>query len=466
MDIKIYGPPGTGKTTFLLQRIEEALKVYAPEEIAFVSFTRKGAYEGALRAKQRLGISPSRMQYFKTIHALCFAQLGLRKSQVLVRKHYRQFSEAVGFNFLGFYSEELRSNDDKYLFTAQMAHNNPALCKTLIDELDASKLWFIAHNYHRYKQTMGLMDYTDMLTEYVKRGSALPVKIAFVDEAQDLTPLQWNVVNKMFSGCDTVYIAGDDDQSIYEWAGADTRTFLHRGDKVHVLNQSHRVPVAVHSLASGMLNCITERAEKLYNPRQEQGLVDRVTDWNTIDYTEYADTLVLARNRCFLKKAVAALRAQGILYWDKDKPSVDSKVFNAIQAYEAFRRSPGDAEAEHHAKLYADYFVTLTSSEPWYNIMSINADDVAYYRALLSRGVTKDDKPTVRVSTIHASKGAEADHVVLALDMTERVHRHYTYASDSEWRCLYVGATRTKQKLTLKLQDGRYGYPIPVSQGD
>lgn len=461
MDIKIYGPPGTGKTTYLLSRIEEALKVYAPEEIAFVSFTRKGAYEGTLRAKERFGISAARMKYFKTIHALCFAHLGLRKSQVLGRTHYKQFSQAVGFNFLGFYSEELKSNDDKYLFTVQMANNNPALCKDLIGDLDSAKLWYIAHNYAKYKKTLELMDYTDMLTEYVKRGSPLPVKIAFIDEAQDLTPLQWSVVNKMFSGCEKVYLAGDDDQSIYEWAGADTDTFLRRGDKVHVLDQSHRVPAVVHGLASNILSCINNRAEKVYHPTAEEGELDRTTNWSSVNLLEYPDTLILSRNRCFLNDATKALRESGVLYWNKDKPSVDSKVFNAIATYEYARRNPEDPEGKHRAKLYEDYFVTLESEQPWYNIMNIDADDVAYYRALLSRGVTKDDKPTVRVSTIHASKGTEADHVVLCLDMTERVHRQYTMASDSEWRCLYVGATRTKKKLTLKLPEGRYGYPIP-----
>ena len=46
-----------------------------------------------------------------------------------------------------------------------------------------------------------------------------------VDEAQDLTPLQWDMVVKMSEGVDSVYIAGDDDQAIYEWNGADVICF-------------------------------------------------------------------------------------------------------------------------------------------------------------------------------------------------------------------------------------------------
>ena len=44
-----------------------------------------------------------------------------------------------------------------------------------------------------------------------------------VDEAQDLTPLQWDMVVKIAKNVDRVYIAGDDDQAIYEWNGADVR---------------------------------------------------------------------------------------------------------------------------------------------------------------------------------------------------------------------------------------------------
>ena len=46
-----------------------------------------------------------------------------------------------------------------------------------------------------------------------------------VDEAQDLTPLQWDMVVKIAKGVDRVYIAGDDDQAIYEWNGADVKHF-------------------------------------------------------------------------------------------------------------------------------------------------------------------------------------------------------------------------------------------------
>lgn len=46
-----------------------------------------------------------------------------------------------------------------------------------------------------------------------------------VDEAQDLTPLQWDMVVKIAKSVWRVYIAGDDDQAIYEWNGAEVEYF-------------------------------------------------------------------------------------------------------------------------------------------------------------------------------------------------------------------------------------------------
>ena len=60
-----------------------------------------------------------------------------------------------------------------------------------------------------------------MVQRYITNGLVIPFKVLMVDEAQDLTPLQWDMVVKIAKHVDRVYIAGDDDQAIYEWNGAD-----------------------------------------------------------------------------------------------------------------------------------------------------------------------------------------------------------------------------------------------------
>ena len=67
-----------------------------------------------------------------------------------------------------------------------------------------------------------------------------------VDEAQDLTPLQWDLVVKLSKAVDRVYIAGDDDQAIYEWNGADVTLFQTFPGKSLVLKKSVRLNKNIH----------------------------------------------------------------------------------------------------------------------------------------------------------------------------------------------------------------------------
>ena len=66
----------------------------------------------------------------------------------------------------------------------------------------------------------------------------------FIDEAQDLSLLQWEMVRKIWSRAEKTYIAGDDDQAIFKWAGADVDHFIalkEEVDDIQTLDQSYRI---------------------------------------------------------------------------------------------------------------------------------------------------------------------------------------------------------------------------------
>jgi DNA helicase-2/ATP-dependent DNA helicase PcrA len=66
--------------------------------------------------------------------------------------------------------------------------------------------------------------------------------------------------------------------------------------------------------------------------------------------------------------------------------------------------------------------------------------------------------PTIRLSTIHASKGHEADRVILLTDMTQRVAETAEKYPDDEIRVFYVGVTRAKHQLDIV--EGHNGFNI------
>lgn len=451
----ILGPPGTGKTTHLLNVLEKEFETVHPSKVAFVSFTKKGTYEGAERAAEKFGLKDSELRYFRTLHSLCFSALNMRKTDMVQKQHYKAFSDAMGMKFLGFYTEELTCNNDMFLFAYSLLRNNTVAGEKLLKEVNIKQYEWVRANYEKFKRTMGIIDFTDLLTNYVTYGKPLPIEVAFVDEAQDLTSLQWLVARKLLSKAKRVYIAGDDDQAIYEWSGADVQKFLSLKGKKTVLSKSYRLPRAIWSYAEAVTHNISERYEKKFSHNGQDGTVEWITNVESILPAPDEDTLILSRNNAYLREVAQHLKNKGVPFVMKGEQSVDPKIVTAIKSYEAWRR--GEL-TDKDVALYKHLFYSFSSEKPWFTVLKQDQETVDYYR-MLAATKAKLDKPVVRLETIHSSKGSEADHVILLLDTTKRVGENLVKNKDSELRCYYVGVTRAKKKLTLKLSNVRYGYP-------
>ena len=89
--------------------------------------------------------------------------------------------------------------------------------------------------------------------------------VLILDEAQDCTPLQWSVIYKMADNVKRIYLAGDDDQGIYKWNGADPRYFTDYfpGRKVK-LRKTRRFGEAIHHFSQIIRRGILDSVEKEY----------------------------------------------------------------------------------------------------------------------------------------------------------------------------------------------------------
>ena len=81
----------------------------------------------------------------------------------------------------------------------------------------------------------------------------------FIDEAQDLSPLQWKVVDLISKEVKQVYIAGDDKQSIYKFSGGDPKSLINREGNSIVLDTSYRLPQPILEYAERITERITEK---------------------------------------------------------------------------------------------------------------------------------------------------------------------------------------------------------------
>ena len=78
--------------------------------------------------------------------------------------------------------------------------------------------------YEHYKKE-SFIDFTDMIQRAIDEVEFPPLEVLILDEAQDFTPLQWSVIYKISENVKRIYLAGDDDQGIYKWNGADPKYF-------------------------------------------------------------------------------------------------------------------------------------------------------------------------------------------------------------------------------------------------
>jgi DNA helicase-2/ATP-dependent DNA helicase PcrA len=466
----IYGPPGTGKTTELLRRVKEIRESgVQAERVAFVSFTRAAANE----ALSRLGLRKS--DNVSTIHAMAFRHMGMRQTQVVDSMKLREFSTVMGVPIIGKSPEddEERADGDFYLDIlnyARSTFSNPAEVYDVSDR-PGTRAEFNAfvRAYADWKSTYGYYDFTDMLERASKGAIRADAEVVFVDEAQDLSPLQWSVVEKLCKRSHQVVIAGDDDQAIYTWAGADAHgmarfTQRHKGNST-VLTQSHRLPATVHSRSQSLIRRINFRVDKEFNPRAHLGSVRIHGSINSVDIEHGTDTLLLGRTHSVLREVEQSLIEKRIPYTrESGRPGMYQNRFAAaVRSYRKLCRgtkiTDGErssifavATADTRAALERNDYAVITKS-PFYVALTIPGRVVDFYA-----DADLDVAPTIRLSTIHAAKGHEADRVILLTDMTTRVQQTAEKSPDDEVRVFYVGMTRSKNALDIV--EGYNGYKL------
>jgi len=452
----IFGAPGCGKTTKLMEILEKELKENEPNKIAYVSFTRKGTYEGVYRAQNLFAYHENDLPFFRTLHSIAFRTGGYSKYDMISKKDYKAFSDAMGMKFTGYYTEEFYHNDDQYLFLDFLLRNNREIANTYLEHMNTTKLKNVIHNYRRFKEYEKISDFTDILQTFVERNEPLPVDIAIIDEAQDLTTLQWKMCEIAFRNCKRIYIAGDDDQAIYEWSGADVNHFLALEGERLILDKSYRLQKKILEVSKNISAQITNRVEKNFEPIADEGNIQYYNSLDEIELDENASYYFLSRNNWFLSKHREYLRNKAQVFYDKEKLSYYPKDIEAINIFEHIRKTRQMSDIE-ELKLKKYLKPNVNMQLPWFDNFNLPNDDISYYRDLIKYKTNlKDIKITV--STIHGVKGGEADNVVLMLDFTAAVKNSFERNPDSELRCLYVACTRAKKNLLIVHSNSKNGY--------
>lgn len=475
--VKLLGPPGTGKTEALMREIERIIKAgQDPSRIGFVSFSKKAIEVARGRAAK---LTDADLSHFRTIHSTAYHIAGLERGDVFQAEHLAEFADLVGLPM------DRTVEDDMVIWVGNAGPRCLALAglaaargSTLRAEWERARLddlpWELvartAGAYEKYKQAHGLWDFNDMIA---RAEGKLDLDVLFIDEAQDSSAAQWKFLQGVTQGVKEIYLAGDDDQAIYAWSGADPMQLLaFRADSM-VLPHSYRLPSSIKAQADRISRRIRVRVPKTFSSRVGVGRVSWLFEPEMIDLHQGASWLLMARSNYQLRGLRDMAQRQGVVYtlpngeWSWAMPAVKGAL-----AYEKCRKGSPVTPKEVRAMLpFLGARPTLQQQETYmWNDLFKNGQDVnwmtglpvmsvkdrEYIRALRRSGESLTEPGRVTISTVHGAKGEEADHVVLLTDVSEKVSRASQIDPDAELRVQYVGVTRAKQTLTLIQPKSQY----------
>ena len=492
---KILGPPGTGKTTRLINYVKTFVKLGTPiEKIGYFAFTKKAAEEATNRMLDyHTAFERKNLKHFRTLHSLAFNQLGMKKSNVMQDEHYEDIGRKLGIEVTVYSNGEEKTgfvdSDSEYfnIINAARIKEIPIEDEYNTDmysqDLDQNLLYILRDELDNYKKAYGLKDFTDMIEKFIVAELCPKYDVVFIDEAQDLSPIQWKMFDALKKNSKHVILAGDDDQAIYGWAGADVKRFQQEPAKEIVLPQSYRVPKCVQHIADNILDRIPDerRIKKEWKARDEEGDVYFGTAIEDVPLHK-GKWLVLARYNDKLIKLKPTLREMGIYFEYKNRKSYKTRLYDAIQNYTRWTKGsllsiseckdlfeyfgkefPGKEERLYDLKEFGYSF-----TQQWFEVFETEPEDSLYIRDMLQVGEKLSKEARVKLSTIHAAKGGEADNVLLILDNTKTIREAIEKSpdkEDEENRIWYVGVTRTKQNLyILAAKKEDKGYDIESIQ--
>ena len=302
---------GTGKTTTLMGLLTDCLEKTSPGKICFTTFTKAGATEAIDRALVKNDTyAQSDFEAFSTLHALCYRRIP--RKQMLTVQDYKQIGELTGYPISG--SAAYSSKDglvynsnagDKILYYDSLMRNLKISAEEVINSqigarVTADQLTEFSKFYKDYKLKKGKYDFTDQLEKYLDQNIQPEFDYVFVDEAQDLSPLQWDVIDFVSKNAVEVFIAGDDKQSIFKFAGGDPSSLINRVGNRVVLDTSYRLPQPVLEYAEKVADQIEEKQDYTVKSNNSHGSITHIHSLTDLDMSK-GTWFLLCRNKAHMQ---------------------------------------------------------------------------------------------------------------------------------------------------------------------
>ncbi|WP_293694303.1 ATP-dependent helicase [uncultured Agrococcus sp.] len=519
----ILAGAGTGKTRAITHRIAYgvATGAYDPARVMALTFTTKAAGE----MRSRLAALGAGAVQTRTFHSAALSQLSyfwprtlgtrtpelVRAKVPLVADAAAQLGERLDTATLRDLAGEIEWRKSRSMTMEQYAANFEE--RALVARLGIDRVVDLHGAYERIKDDRRQMDFEDVLLATAGMIAREPDVAQWVreqyrhftvDEYQDASPAQTNLLELWLGRRADVCVVGDPHQTIYSFAGADRASLSrfqsdHPGTRIVQLVRNYRSQARVIEIANALVHD-PERAplEATHGAGESVRIEEAETDAAEgariaerirellASGVEPADIAVLVRFHAQGAPIVQAVRAEGI-----GIVTEGSSAFFELQVVRklilAFRAAPVDDRPlfQQVVDLARDAGWSSTppagrgeEREQWDAVQAIvnmaeeagGGTTLSAFAASLTQMAEAEQQPrvdAVTLATLHAAKGLEWEHVIIA-GLSEGIlpisYATTEAAIEEEGRLFYVGVTRARTSLAFTRSVSSGGAPRKASR--
>ena len=272
---------GSGKSRTLAYRIARLIvEGEEPDSIVAFTFTEKAADSIKIRVGEALGaagLSPTILgaMYIGTIHSFCFNILGQMDAKyqqydvlddnrliLYLMSRYPQLGIVAVRNARGAkYFKTIREIANAW---NTVNHEGVNLEEVRVADEELGQVLISLQNQ---LETDQFIDFSLMIrlvadallsNDVTALEAVRDIKHLMVDEYQDVNPAQEQLIRELHENSDTLFVVGDDDQSIYGWRGADVSNILTFSDRYpncseHTISTNYRSTPEIVDTADGFI---------------------------------------------------------------------------------------------------------------------------------------------------------------------------------------------------------------------
>lgn len=477
--------------------IADDMARYGPENVAVVSFTKTAAAEIQNRLAEAAGIKNRTQGNLRkvfpkvgTLHSLAYRLLGVQQKQ-MANEHFSEFADYVRIaapkrkfdkspeyaDAYWWMGDNIATEAEAMLSSIAASRHQGISVEEAFDQLpvvkqlqtSSGRIAWLAKQYMMWLHEADLMDFESLLEEGLK--VPLRAKALYLDEAQDLSKLQWSCGNAWAEHTDKFIAAGDPWQAVFRFQGASPELFLSQPGAWRTLPVSHRLNQQGVEFARSIL--------------WKGGYPGVLAEWRGAGGEPRDDTtFYLGRTHLLVSQWESQLQARGEPYLGLSGWSpYTSKAADAYRALRAVEER-GSVPAEQLKKIVAELPAGLLprGAKAWadrtsgdvdwpadWPALQVCAERLQYYHYF--RRIEKNQgprgmfaNPKIFTGTGHSAKGAEADRCFVASSWAFRPAREQAgsvQGMKNEALVAYVMASRAR--LGTEIVEGFDGqrYPWP-----